>query len=555
MDAIQASDRAARRPFQHPLLQLFPLPPDAPDALLSLQALVEAVCDATAKTGARADALHELIVLEHGRHQLFELGLLVDEVIHSAFSGPQSPLVREQMVVREAARAGFKICLTSATPRPNAIPTGTHLVPASQTSQASDDGGAFHSLVDALSGAVQRLLLLGDEEVRALSADEARASLRLLQLYTSIAGDFKEAPATNEVLECLDHGGALLWDRLVDRLGPDAIGIYGRGMKDVSLASLHVKRRRAAPSSATSTMEDGGAGWHTVIRDAIPRASERGTQATLARYERLRAPLPVAKMPSLQEVQSVLEQLRGEFSWATAAVDALAEDLLPRAAFGGVELGLTPTLLYGPPGCGKSRLARRVAELTGVAFMALPMAGASDGSVLLGTARGWASGQPSPIIEMLLSRESASALVLIDEIDKTARWAANAVSPTVALLSLLEPENSARWFDPYLQTHCDLSKVGFWATANEIRGLSAPLLSRLRPVYVPAPTLDDFATALDAMAADILAEWRLPPAMLDGLDLRSVLRQPLGSLRELRSAVRSALAAWVADSVRRENRH
>ncbi len=111
-------------------------------------------------------------------------------------------------------------------------------------------------------------------------------------------------------------------------------------------------------------------------------------------------------MPTLQEVQRVLEQLRGEFPWATAAVDALAEDLLPRAAFSGVELGLTPTLLYGPPGCGKSRLARRVAELTGVAFMALPMAGASDGSVLLGTARGWASGQPSPIIEMLLSRES-----------------------------------------------------------------------------------------------------------------------------------------------------
>ncbi len=146
-------------------------------------------------------------------------------------------------------------------------------------------------------------------------------------------------------------------------------------------------------------------------------------------------------------------------------------------------------------------------------------------------------------------------MVLIDEIDKTARWSANAVAPTVALLSLLEPENSARWFDSYLQTHCDLSKVGFWATANEIRGLSAPLLSRLRSVYVPAPTSHDFAAALNGMAADLLTEWRLPPAMLDGLDLRSVLRQPLGSLRELRAAVRSALAAWVADGVRRENRH
>ncbi len=104
MDAIH-SDRAAQRPFQHPLLQLFPLPPDAPDALLSLQALVEAVCDATAEPDVRADALHELIGLEHGRHQLFELGLLVDEVIHRAISGAQSPLVREQMVVREAARA------------------------------------------------------------------------------------------------------------------------------------------------------------------------------------------------------------------------------------------------------------------------------------------------------------------------------------------------------------------------------------------------------------------------------------------------------------------
>lgn len=556
MDAIKAAREPQRLCFQHPLLRLFPLSSSASGQLQALQSLVQTACDGDADGDQRAGALQKLVHIEHFDSDAWSFSALVDEVIETALTDRPGPLLREQLVLRHAYSAGLRAEYQPQCGATRAVPNGAHFWSTTTSGPPHDEAASDRQrLARTLREAVHDLLLLGEPGVRALSSSEAAASVRLLQLYVSGADDGDEAHSAREAQDYLDAGGALLWDRLIDHLGDEATGIYGAGIKDVSLSLLKTKCEGTATPSTTPTEVSVRQGWHTIVHDVIPEGSESATQATLVRYETLRAPMAVAKLPSPMGVRSTLDQLRKEFPWAASAVDALAEDLLPRAAFGGIEFGLTPTLLYGPPGCGKSRLARRVAELTGVPFMALPMAGASDARFLLGTARGWADGQPSPIIDLLHRRACASALVLIDEVDKTASYTATSVAPTVALLSLLEPENAARWFDTYLQAHCDLSKVAFWATANDIRRLGAPLLSRLRPIYVPAPAPEHFAAALDLVIADTLRAWGLPERLSEGFDVRSVLRTRVRNLRDLQAAVRRELSAWISTVAEGTARH
>lgn len=159
-------------------------------------------------------------------------------------------------------------------------------------------------------------------------------------------------------------------------------------------------------------------------------------------YTALRGPLPVATLPDVVRIEQIVQTLSDEFPWAFEAVEELACDLRSRRLFGGVQLGTPPTLLVGPPGCGKSRLVRRLGEELRLPFMPLSLAGKSDSRALLGTARGWASAQASPLVDLLLAHKSASALVLVDEIDKVLSSTPSRVPPTVALLNLLEPENA-----------------------------------------------------------------------------------------------------------------
>lgn len=97
----------------------------------------------------------------------------------------------------------------------------------------------------------------------------------------------------------------------------------------------------------------------------------------------------------------------------------------------------------------------------------------NDSMALLGTARGWATGQASPLVDVMLQHTCASALVLLHEVDKVGTSSRISVPPTVALLNLLEPENAKRWYDTFLQVDCDLSKLMFWATANSLQPLSS----------------------------------------------------------------------------------
>jgi hypothetical protein len=82
-------------------------------------------------------------------------------------------------------------------------------------------------------------------------------------------------------------------------------------------------------------------------------------------------------------------------------------------------LAMQPTLLVGPAGSGMSRLAMRIAEELGVPRLDVGLGGNADTKVLGGTSRGWGSGKPTDLATLLAMRETASAIVLLDELDKS----------------------------------------------------------------------------------------------------------------------------------------
>jgi hypothetical protein len=288
-----------------------------------------------------------------------------------------------------------------------------------------------------------------------------------------------------------------------------------------------------------------------VISESIPEMRDKDDRLTLASYEGLRVPLPLVLLPTVAELEARITQLHEEFPWATRAIEVAAGEMLARRRLGAVSFAWAPILLVGPPGTGKTRLARRLAEVMGLAFLPLGVGGSSDSRLLTGTSRGWASGDPSPIVRTLRDRRLAQILVLLDEVDKcstrSSTHTVNTAPIQAILLGLLEPESSRNWIDSYLQVPCDLSKLLYVATANRLGTIEAALMSRLQPVLVPTPERQHYPMIIAQVVRDVASDWGLPVEVMPALEV-SGLARAAGSVRELVRLVRREIVREVSVS-------
>ncbi|MCO5083846.1 MAG: AAA family ATPase [Rhizobiaceae bacterium] len=231
---------------------------------------------------------------------------------------------------------------------------------------------------------------------------------------------------------------------------------------------------REQPSRPGDVASDGT----IIVLREVGNASASHGRDVAKEFEKIAGrPLPVPALPDLAGVRAILA---AEFPYATSLVDQLLAGLAGRS-----HLRVRPTIFLGPPGCGKSRFARRLAEELGAPCELIPCGGMSD-SALGGAARRWSTGEPSLPMLVVRRHECAGPVIILDEIEKVGTGRNNG-NPHDVLLGLLEQETASRWHDPYIQASCDLSHLTWLMTANDVSTISPILRDRCRVLRFPEP--------------------------------------------------------------------
>jgi endopeptidase La len=185
---------------------------------------------------------------------------------------------------------------------------------------------------------------------------------------------------------------------------------------------------------------------------------------------------------SIRKLQETLERDHA----GLASVKRRILEYMAVLALGGDATG-TVLCLAGPPGVGKTSLAKSIASALGKPLAHVALGGVHEESEIRGHRLSYVAASPGRIIDALARAGSKEAVMLLDEIDKLGGHRER--SPAAALLEVLDPEQHDRFRDHYLGVPFDLSSVFFIATANDLATIPGPLRDRLEVIELEGYTV------------------------------------------------------------------